>query len=127
MANRTFTQFRLALEKQPVDLFAQVAIGATGAPTLNVANSKGIASIARNSAGEYTITLQDAYVRLMMAQAVVLNATGISASPDLGLISADVVTAKTVVIQLSAAGTATDLASGDVLMLQLTLSNSTAP
>ena len=115
------------MEKQPVDLYAQVAIGATGAPTLSVANSKGIASIARNSAGQYTITLQDPYVRLMMAQAVVQNSTGISASPDLGIISMDVVSAQTVVIQLSAAGTATELEDGDTLMLQLTLSNSTAP
>lgn len=128
MANRRFVQFRNSLEKKVVDLFFQVTIAAAGAPTLVMAASKGIASIARNSAGQYTVTLSDAYVGLLDMDITDLNAAGIPVSPNMGIIS-DAVNVKgggTVVFQLSAAGTATDPASGDVLLGRLTLKDSTA-
>lgn len=37
----------------------KVAIGAAGAPTLSAADSKGIVSIVRNSAGLYTVTFSE--------------------------------------------------------------------
>lgn len=128
MANRRFNQFQLGLEPYPVRLLMQVAIGATGAPTLNVQNSKGVASIARNGVGAYTITLQDAYSRIMDVQSVTQNATGISAAPDLGIIASgtnvQTRTGGTIKIQLSAAGVAAEAASGDTLLVEMLLSNS---
>lgn len=126
MANRLFNQFRLALEKQVVDLYMEAAIGASGAPTLNVQNSKGIASITRNSAGKYTIVLQDSYQRMLMCMKSVSNVSGIEAAPDMGVLDSTDIPNKSLVIQLSAAGVATDPASGDTLKLQISLSNSTA-
>lgn len=128
MANRWFQQFRFSLEKKVVDLYGQVAIGATGAPTLSVVNSKGIKSIVRNGVGKYTITLQDTYQRLLDFNLTDLNAAGIPAAGAVGLVSAAVNTlaAPTVVFQLSNAGSATEAASGDVLYFQVSLSDTTA-
>ncbi len=126
MANRTFRQFRYALEAMPVDIFAQAAIGAAGAPTINVANSKGVTSIARNAAGKYTITLQDKYVRLM-GVAAMFTVAGVAAAPVINVFSSAVSSTGVLIIQLSdAAGVAADPASGEVMNLVLTLSNSTA-
>lgn len=127
MANRSFNQFAYSLEKAKVFLYMQVAIGATGAPTLNAANSKGIASIARNSAGRYTIVLQDTYIRLMMAKHVFLNATA-PAAPGMFIVSSGVATLNNpnLVVQFNATGTATDPGNGEVMYMEIELSNSTA-
>jgi len=74
--NRLYTQFRLSLEKRMIDIYALFAVGATGAPTLDSANSKGVASIARVSAGLYDITFQDNYVALMAASDMITLASG---------------------------------------------------
>lgn len=53
----------------------KVAIGATGAPTLNAAASLGVASIARTSAGLYRITLTDKYNSLVAIHGMQLHAS----------------------------------------------------
>jgi hypothetical protein len=71
MANREFTNQLYALNKRSVMLSAQVGFGASGAPTLSAANSKGILSVTRQSAGIFTfqfgstsngVNLLDTYV-----------------------------------------------------------------
>jgi hypothetical protein len=47
--NRLYNQFFLSLERGKAVLFGKVAIGATGAPTINAVKSKGIASVSRTS------------------------------------------------------------------------------
>lgn len=129
MANRWFNQFRKQLEKEVVDLWATVTIGSTGAPTLVTAKSKGVSSIVRNSAGTYTVTLQDTYQRLLDMDVTTQNATGISASPNVSLKGAptvNTISAPALVFVCSTGGTATDPASGDTLYVKLSLSNSTA-
>lgn len=127
MANRFFNQFRLSLEKQVVDLFGRVTFGSTGAPTLDAVNSKGIKSIVRNSAGNYTVTLSDSYVRLLLAKHIFISASA-PASPSLYIASETVKTPSgpAIVLQFNAAGTATDPASGEEVRLQFVLKNSTA-
>lgn len=127
MANRYFNQFRLSLEKQVVDLFAKVTFGASGAPTLDALNSKGIKSIARTGAGAYTITLQDSYVRFLGIRHTAVSATAPTA-PGAYVVSETVSssTLPTVRIVFNAAGTATDPASGEVALIQIVLKNSTA-
>jgi hypothetical protein len=61
MSNQYARQFNLIKEPSIMNLWAYVTIGAAGAPTLVKAKSKGIKSIARNSSGDYTITLTDSY------------------------------------------------------------------
>ena len=128
MANRLFYQFRLSLEKSIVDLFGKVTFGATGAPTLVAASSKGILSITRNSAGRYTIVLQDTYYALLMANFIILNSTA-PAAPNVRIVSEAVATlaSKAIVIQFSIAdGTATDPGSGEALLFSLSLKNTSA-
>lgn len=127
MANRWFNQFRLSLEKQVVDLWADVTFGSSGTPTLVTANSKGIASISHSSTGLYVVTLQNSYVRLLMVEARFINATA-PAAPGMYITTSSVTSASapTVTLQFNAAGSATDPGSGEELLLQFTLRNSTA-
>lgn len=131
MANRYFNQFRLSLEKSVVDLFANVTFGAVGAPTLVAANSKGIASISRSDTGKYVITLSDSYVTplLMVNHVFIKNSATIPAAPQMFIVSQAVgtVATPTVTVQFAASGgAATDPDSGDEVILQFTLRNSSA-
>lgn len=72
-ANRNFSRMQ-ALEREVKKLYAYVSIGATGAPTLSAAKSKGISSISRSGTGAYTLTLEDSYYQLLMAQFCLLEA-----------------------------------------------------
>ena len=57
MANRIFNQFQLSLVRNRVSLFPSMTIGASGAVTsVNLPASKGVASIVRNSTGNYSNT-----------------------------------------------------------------------
>lgn len=126
MANRLFNQFALSMEKEVVHLYMRVTFGASGAPTITPVDNKCIASIVRNSAGQYLITLQDSYVHLLMANACSLSATA-PAAPLFRLISENVRTTNSLVVQFSSTSdVATDPGSGEVFYLTLELRNSTA-
>jgi hypothetical protein len=129
MAARNFTQFSYGLEKKPVRLFGKITFGSTGAPTLSTADSKGIASVSRTSAGLFVITLSDKYQRVMSFSPMFVLAAGSFPAAALAQITADTVsTDKKVTVQFSDADTpaATDPASGEVLLFELVLSDSTA-
>lgn len=129
MANRFFQQFRYSLEKSVVDLYAVVSFGAAGAPTLDTDNnSKGIASITRTAAGTFDIVLQDSYWKFLCASAVFVTATGGPAAPTV-YISAEAVDTQaggTLTLVTQNGGSDTDPADGEVLYLQISLSNSSA-
>jgi hypothetical protein len=126
MANRMFSERRLSLEKEVVDLYANVSVGETGAPTL--VRGKGIASVVRDSAGLYTITLSDKYNALLGATVTCIVPSGVQAAPNPQVVSEAVATDKTVVIQFNDLSTpsATDPASGESFLVHLALSNSSA-
>jgi hypothetical protein len=129
MANRRYDQFRYSLEHKVVDLFAKVTFGASGAPTLAAAVSKGIKSIVRNGAGDYTVTLQDPYAGLLLVKHNfdTSGAAGAApAAPGMWLKAQSVGTSSggTIRLVFNAAGTATDPASGEAVLLQLVLKNS---
>lgn len=110
----------------PVDMFVQASIGAAGAPTLVAANSKGITSISRLSAGRYSIIINDKYVRLINVNAMFLVA-GVSAVANVNVFSQAVATTGQVVIQCSdIAGAAVDPGNGEQMNINIILSNSTA-
>lgn len=121
MAARNFNRLQ-ALEKEVKSLYLQVAIGASGAPTLT--KGLGSASIARNSAGNYTVTLQDKYVRLMGCQVMQLNSSAEDITVQ--LLAESVSSAKTVQFVCKTDATATDPSSGSKLFIRLDLKNSTA-
>lgn len=70
MANRTFAPPKGYLEKGVARLFCKIITGASGAVDA-ASGGKGITSVTRNSAGLYTIVLQDKYQSLLKATAVV--------------------------------------------------------
>ena len=112
------------MEKAVVDLYAKVTVGATGAPTLS--RGKGISSIARNSAGVYTITLQDTYPTLLNVTCTTLLASGVPASGLCNIVTDSVASAGTIKVQFSNNSAATEVDSGAVLHFTITLSNSSA-
>jgi hypothetical protein len=126
MANRNFNQYQ-ALEKAVKVLYAQVAIGASGAPTLT--SGLGVASISRTSAGLYEVTLADKYVRLMHATVIQFD----SAAEDLTfqLTANTVPTDKKFSFVCKAydgdgAVAATDPSDGSSLYIKVELKNTTA-
>lgn len=121
MANRNFNRFQ-ALEKEVKALYADVAIGATGAPTLT--EGLGVASVVRDSAGVYIITLQDKYNRLMQVSAVQLAAA--AEELTIQLEAEAVATSKTVTIRcIDAAAAETDPSNGSRLLIRIDVKNST--
>ncbi len=120
--NRRYNQFRWQLENKMVDLWTTFTVGAVGAPTLNASASKGIASIARVSAGTYDITLQDAYVALRGAYATIQLAAGSPASLSMVVRTSDVNGAKVVRVSfLDGALAAAELESGVAASVKLEL------
>jgi hypothetical protein len=131
MANRYSYQFRLSMVPKVTDIFAHVTFGASGAPTLDAVNSKGVVSITRNSAGLYTIVFGtsalrlDPYSYLCMVKQVFINATA-PAAPGMYIVadnSANPALAS-IQVQFNAAGVATDPASGEQVKMEMTFRNS---
>lgn len=134
MANRRYrSQFRFSMHKDPVDIFAHVTFGASGAPTLDSANSPGIVSVTRNSAGNFTFVFGtnsqialDTYNYLLSVNASFVNAT----APAAPLVyvssnSINVVGTASLTLQFSnSSGAATDPASGEQVLLDFILRNS---
>lgn len=124
MARRTPYQVAHWMDKGVIHLSADVAIGATGAPTLTKNTSKNIKSIIRNSTGDYTITFGDVvegtiskYSRLQCFYGAVLNATA-SAVIAVQPIVDSVLSAGTLeFVCSSATATAADPESGSTLKL----------
>lgn len=119
MANRNFNRVQ-ALEKEVKHMYLDVAIGAAGAPTMS--RALGAASIVRNSAGDYTITMQDKFNRLMAFGAMQL----VSAAQDIQFeaVSESVNSGKTVRFRCLTGAVATDPSSGSRLLIRLDLKNS---
>ena len=123
MASRNFSR-KQSLEKEVKEIYARVNIGATGAPTLQP--GLGVASIARNAAGVYTLTLEDRYTRLMHIDIKQL----VAAAQDLNfqLVAQAVSTNKTIQFRAVTDAVETDPASGSVLYIKIDLKNtSVAP
>lgn len=122
-------QFKYSLEKGVTYLYFNISIGATGAPTLNQPQSKGIASVVRNSAGKYTITLQDAYNALLdfsMKEILASGAPAVAVGPVIRSQAVSTSTAPTIVVQYydaAGVGTATDPDNGATLIGTITLKN----
>lgn len=119
------SQFRFSMEGQAVDIFAKVTFGSTGAPTLNWGS--GISGITRSSTGKYVIALTSVFQALIDAGYTFIESSGAPASPAMYVTSdaSSNATAPAVTIQFNSAGTATDPGSGEVVLLRLTLRNST--
>ena len=126
MANRNFSQRQFSLERDVVNLFGDVTFGATGA--VSAFKGLGLTSLTRTGVGAYTLTLNDAYVRLLGARVMFAKATSSGvAAVELVDSHASVQTdikAKTVKFQCyDYAGAAVDPASGADAFIKLELRN----
>ncbi len=109
------------LETKLVHLYAKVAIGSTGACTLDVANSKGIASITRTSAGLYVLTTSAKFNRLEDFRIVAIDST----LQDITFqVNTSSISAKTITFWCKTGATATDPQSGCELRIALVMKDS---
>lgn len=108
------------MERAVVSLFAEIAIGATGAPTLLAGN--GIESVTRSAAGEYLVTLQDSYYRLLGLNGVLEAAAG----EDIRFQVKEeaIKNSKTFSFFCLAGAVATDPSDGSKVRLEIVLKNS---
>jgi hypothetical protein len=124
MANRLFNQFSFGLEKMRVSLFLRMTIGLTGAPTLVVSDSKGIASVSRIGVGLYRITLQDAYQKMLMMSEI----RKLSSNATQMLFNLDDSQNKIIEVAfVNSAGAQVELGNGEEVRMSIVLRNSTAP
>lgn len=133
--NRFTNQFPQSLEKKVCTIFAKVAFGASGAPTLSAVNSKGVLSVTRNGAGDFTFVFgtaangvgaKDTYVKLLCVRQVYNSGSSAPAAPAV-YIKADNVATASLRIVTNAAGVATDPASGEIGYFEFVMGDSTAP
>lgn len=120
MANRNFHRVQ-SLAREVKSVYAYVSVGASGAPTLNANKSLGVASVTRDSAGVYIVTLEDKYNELLFFHAVMLEATAEDITFQIE--SQDVASAKVIKFQCKAADVETDPSNGSVLLLKIDLKN----
>lgn len=130
MANRYNYQFRLSMVPKVTDIFAHVTFGASGAPTLDITNSKGVVSVTRNGAGLYTFVfgtkpgMLDPYSYLCNIRQMFINATA-PAAPGMYIVSdLSSTAAASIQVQFNVAGASTDPASGEQVKLEFTFRNS---
>ena len=104
-----------AVEQGVTDLFLRVNVGGTGA--VSAISGYGISTVVRNNAGDYTITLDRKYKKLLELSGTVVQATAqglvYSVKTD------SVASAGTINIITSVGSTATDPSSGSVLRLRI--------
>jgi len=123
MANRNFTENNAySFSKGLTILTGKFTVGATGAPTLVAASSKGISSIVRSAQGTYTVTLSDTYYELLHMGFTLIDPGAEDLTFQVN--TEDVDGAKTISFYTNTAGTATDPADGDTIRLMIVLKNS---
>lgn len=121
------SQFSYGFAGQPVVLRAQVAIGASGAPTIASNTGMGIQSITRNSAGDYSVLLSQAFFQLLDARCAINSGSSAPAAPLMNIESNTVSTASAPTLRLQfrdLTGAAADPASGEILHLSIELNRS---
>lgn len=137
MANRYTNQFIGAFEKKVVNIYARVTFGNTGAPTLDATKSKGVVSVTRNGAGDFTFVfgtktgMLDVYNKLLQATCTFNAGSSLPAAPIMSVKTNSVATVGTCSLRVLFAcldtPAATDPANGEVGHFMFTMGDSTAP
>lgn len=129
MANKSWIPPSGSLEVNVCELFGRLVIGAAGAVTSNT--GKGIGTIVKeSSAGQYTIPLSEPYNSLLHASFTLVSTTDgaqtVGTAFRLNSEDVDHVTAPVLTLQCSDTATGADanLTSGDVVLIRITLKNS---
>lgn len=122
MANKTFWDQRHR-NRNVVEISGVIPLSAAAA--VGTVVGRGF-SCAKSGTGTYTITLEDAYSKLLGAQLTWLEAA--ASANNVKLVSHDVISAKTVVFKTApnASGTPTDVSAACEIHFSLKLANSSA-
>ncbi len=145
MANRLLSNRIYTNRKDRKVIHAVVAIGGTGAPTLNAGKSPGVLSVTRNSAGKYTFVfgtsqnganVLDPYYEFS-GLSCTFDTTGASnanpAAPVVSVINDASATPATCAVQIicqkftATSGDAADPASGEKMLIDFVFIDSSAP
>lgn len=108
-----------SLEREVKDAF--IRITGNGAANPTVVSAVGSATIVRNSAGDYTITLSDKYSSMKSLKATVLNATAVDLRVQVK--SEAVSDTKQISFLTLTGAVATDLPANSELLIKLELKN----
>jgi hypothetical protein len=143
VANRRFNNQQFTMLPGVVSVHGRVTFGSTGSPTLDQTsqNSMGIFSVTRNSAGNYTFVFGsnakfsnlDTYFKTLNVSCVfntVNSGGGAPAAPLMCITTSSIAipnVASTTIQFLNTSGAATDPASGEILHIEFTFRNSSAP
>jgi RNase P/RNase MRP subunit POP5 len=123
MASRYLNQFLLSMRKGHVTECGTISLSAAAAVTSSDFSSL-VSSVTKSATGTYTIALADKWVGLLN---VMVSTEGGQAGIRTAIVSADPVTAKTVVVKtVDAAGATTDVSATAKLHVTISLKNSTA-
>lgn len=122
MANRDFKTTQSNIRELKL-VCLKVAIGATGAPTIDTSSSSW-ASIVRDGAGEYTVTFADKYSSFHGA--LIMGDLGAGGEDLTFPITSVDLAASTISFDCLAGTTETDPSSGSVLYINAFFSNSSA-
>ena len=137
MANRSFQRLQ-ALDKEIKIIHGQFAVGTTGAPTLSASKSVGVKSIARNSAGDYTLVLgvpggsADTYSHFFGGYFDIQKSTAIGSTAGgcaFQLKGAPTVSTNGTInfIALNSSGAAAEIGNGETVHFMFVLKNSSLP
>lgn len=126
MANRRLEQFQLSYQRIPIHAWAKITFGSTGAPTLTT--NPLFSGVTRNSAGDYTLALRDLFKQGIISVDHVFNTgsgTG-PAAPGMWIrTDSSTSSTKTIRIVFNTGGTATDPASGEIVLLHFVFNDQT--
>ena len=137
MANRSFQRLQ-ALDKEIKIIHGQFAVGGSGAPTLSASKSVGVKSIARNSAGDYTLVLgvpggsADTYSHFFGGYFDIQKSTAIGSTAGgcaFQLKGAPTVSTNGTInfIALNSSGAAAEIGNGETVHFMFVLKNSSLP
>ncbi len=112
-----------ALQRELVTMTAEIAIGATGAPTLNTSGSPGFASVARAAAGDYNVVMSDPYNEIVWFDAKVLDPASEDIVCQLAVRDADAAAGGTFSFFCNTGATATEVSDGATLQLLVIFRN----
>src|SRR6187549_2538530 len=124
MSQRTWLEGIMGLlNRKPRMLNIRFFPAGTSNPTTTAQDIKGVASIVRNgTAGEWLITLQDSYKRLLSAQATIQMATATDLVPQIATVSNLGTTSPvTLIVRANAVATPTDIAANANNSISLSL------
>jgi hypothetical protein len=155
MANRTFNQFVSSLEKGIVFIEAAVGFNSSSTPNLLAWNgatrvytkvstaTRGVLSFTRGGTGNYTLTLSDAYARLLGCFVTFIGSANAAAPIWQVKVGTDPTNGQAFgtgfgaglgstsnalnLLTFSAQGTAADPANTEIAVISLMLQNSSAP